>query len=88
MKMKLMLLLLSVSLTGCMTQAAIFPDAPSFGTAEAGAPLVGLASVRDDRVDQKAGMIGALKVAAKADTMTYLEGAIKKGFVGIGLRKT
>lgn len=70
--------------TGCMTQAAIFPDPPALGVAASGAPVLGLAAVQDTREDKKAGRISALNVSAGKDMLGYLEGAIGKSLVAAG----
>ena len=72
--------------TGCMTQYAQFPAGPELPGvgARAGSPLIGMSPVNDDRVDDHAGTVGALKIAVGPDMVSYVDQAFRRGLMDAG----
>jgi hypothetical protein len=64
------------------------PDAPevSAGSLPADAPLLGMAPTRDVRSEERAGMIGALKVAVGSDLASYVDASLRRILIERGYR--
>jgi len=72
--------------TGCMTQQVIIPPAPRIPnlSSRADAPVIGMAPVKDERIEELAGSVGALKIAVGQDLLVYIDAALKKNLIETG----
>lgn len=78
--------LVALAATGCMTAYAQFPAGPTLPAvgARADASLIGMSPVTDDRADESAGTIGALKIAAGPDLISYVDRALRRSLQDAG----
>lgn len=82
------LICIGTLLTGCLSQQAIIPVYQG-GEASALGPessVVGLAPVKDKRVNNEAGSVGGLKIIVGSDLGNYIEGEFKARLAAKGYK--
>lgn len=79
--------LFALSLSGCMTQIAPLPSpSPITAIVSQTAPILGVASVKDNRQEQEVGMVGALSIAVGNDLVSYTDTVLKQHLAQLGFR--